>query len=233
MVGTSVDKIPVRMSVRDLTGALLLVAVGGYGDAASFLLVGCFTGHTTGNCVLAAIAVATGGRVWEPVLAVVCFLCATASALRLRTSPEQPFGSRGFHYVLGAEISLMFVSPFLLMAHHRYSFIACMSVALGLQNGAVSRTDGISLHTTYLTGTLTRLLSLLVEPGSAKASMNRSEMRFIPFAWGAFVGGALCGGVTISHAGPKGVWGMPLLLAAVLAISSLVPDAQEYQRQIR
>jgi uncharacterized membrane protein YoaK (UPF0700 family) len=94
-----------------------------------------------------------------------------------------------------------------------------------LHNGAVSRTDGISLHTTYLTGTLTRLLSLLVEPGSANTSINKSEMRFIPLAWCAFVAGALCGGLTISHAGPKGVWGMPLLLAAVLGISSVAPDA--------
>jgi uncharacterized membrane protein YoaK (UPF0700 family) len=225
-VGSSVETVPIRMPIWDLTGALLLVAVGGYGDAASFLLVGCFTGHTTGNSVLAAIAAATGGRVWEPVLAVVCFLCATALAQRLRTSAEQPFGSRGFHYVLGAEILLVFASPFMLMAHHRYSFIACMSVALGLQNGAVSRTDGMSLHTTYLTGTLTRLLGLLVEPGSAKASMNRFEMRFIPLAWCAFIAGAMCGGVTVSHAGPRGVWGMPILLVAALTISSLVPDAQ-------
>jgi uncharacterized membrane protein YoaK (UPF0700 family) len=226
-VGSSVDTVPIRMPIWDLVGALLLVAVGGYGDAASFVLVGCFTGHTTGNSVLAAIAVATGGHVWEPVLAVVCFLCATALAQRLRTSPEQPFGSRGFHYVLGAEILLVFISPFLLMAHHRYSFIACMSVALGLQNGAVSRTDGINLHTTYLTGTVTRLLGLLVGPGSAKASMNRSEMRFIPLAWCAFIAGALCGGVTVSHAGPRGVWGMPILLVAALIVSSLVANAQE------
>jgi uncharacterized membrane protein YoaK (UPF0700 family) len=226
-VGSSVDTVPIRMPIWDLAGALLLVAVGGYGDASSFVLVGCFTGHTTGNSVLAAIAVATGGHVWEPVLAVVCFLCATALAQRLRTSPEQPFGSRGFHYVLGAEILLVFISPFLLMAHHRYSFIACMSVALGLQNGAVSRTDGINLHTTYLTGTVTRLLGLLVGPGSAKASMNRSEMRFIPLAWCAFIAGALCGGVTVSHAGPRGVWGMPILLVAALIVSSLVANAQE------
>jgi uncharacterized membrane protein YoaK (UPF0700 family) len=228
-VGSSVEKIPVRTSIHDLTGALLLVAVGGYGDAASFLLVGCFTGHTTGNSVLAAIAFATGGRAWEPILALVCFLCATASAQRLRTSSAEPFGSRGFHYVLGAEITLVFVSPFMLMAHHRYAFIACMSVALGLQNGAVSRTDGISLHTTYLTGTLTRLLSLLVEPGSANASMNKSEMRFIPLVWCAFIVGALCGGLTVSRAGPRGVWGMPVLLAGVLALSSLASDAHEHR----
>ena len=139
----SVDKIPVRTSTRELIGALLLVAVGGYGDAASFLLVGCFTGHTTGNSVLAAIAIATGGRVWEPIFAVVTFLCATAAAQRLSTSPEQPFGSRGFHYVLGAEIPLVFVSPFLLMAHHRFAFIACMSTCSWLaERSRLSRARG-------------------------------------------------------------------------------------------
>lgn len=218
---SSVDEFPAQTSTREWAGALLLVAVGGYGDAASFLLVGCFTGHTTGNSVLAAIALARGGRVWEPILAVVCFLCATALAQRLRTSSTQPFGSRGVHYVLGAEMLLVFVSPFLLMAQHRYAFIACMSLALGLQNGAVSRADGISLHTTYLTGTLTRLLSLLVQPGSANVSMNKSEMRFIPLVWGAFVAGALCGALTIARVGPRGVWGMPVLLGTVLGISSL------------
>ena len=222
----SVDKIPVRTSTRELIGALLLVAVGGYGDAASFLLVGCFTGHTTGNSVLAAIAIATGGRVWEPVFAVVTFLCATAAAQRLSTSSDRPFGSKGFHYVLGAEIPLVFVSPFLLMAHHRFAFIACMSLALGLQNGALSRAEGISLHTTYLTGTVTRLLGLLVKPGSAHASMNKSEMRFIPLAWCGFIAGALCGGLTISHVGPRGVWGIPILLVTVLALSSMSTQGQ-------
>jgi hypothetical protein len=35
-----------------------LAFVGGYGDAASFVLAKTFTGHVTGNLVLAAIAVA-------------------------------------------------------------------------------------------------------------------------------------------------------------------------------
>ena len=37
-----------------------LAFVGGYGDAASFVLTKTFTGHVTGNLVLTAIAVATG-----------------------------------------------------------------------------------------------------------------------------------------------------------------------------
>jgi uncharacterized membrane protein YoaK (UPF0700 family) len=38
--------------------SLGLAFVGGYGDAASFVLAKTFTGHVTGNLVLAAIAVA-------------------------------------------------------------------------------------------------------------------------------------------------------------------------------
>jgi hypothetical protein len=43
-----------------------LAFVGGYGDAASFVLAKTFTGHVTGNLVLAAIAVAA--REWRAVL---------------------------------------------------------------------------------------------------------------------------------------------------------------------
>ena len=53
-----------------------LAFVGGYGDAASFVLAKTFTGHVTGNLVLPAIAVAA--RNWRAVLehssAVVTFL---------------------------------------------------------------------------------------------------------------------------------------------------------------
>ena len=43
-----------------------LAFVGGYGDAASFVLAKTFTGHVTGNLVLAAIAIAA--RDWRAVL---------------------------------------------------------------------------------------------------------------------------------------------------------------------
>jgi uncharacterized membrane protein YoaK (UPF0700 family) len=39
-----------------------LAFVGGYGDAASFVLAKTFTGHVTGNLVLTAIAVAARPR---------------------------------------------------------------------------------------------------------------------------------------------------------------------------
>ena len=47
--------------------SLGLAFVGGYGDAASFVLAKTFTGHVTGNLVLAAIAVAAHD--WRATLA--------------------------------------------------------------------------------------------------------------------------------------------------------------------
>ena len=56
--------------------SLGLAFVGGYGDAASFVLAKTFTGHVTGNLVLAAIAVAAHD--WRatlaPLSAIVTFL---------------------------------------------------------------------------------------------------------------------------------------------------------------
>lgn len=212
----------------ELTAALLLVVVGGYGDAASFLLVRCFSGHVTGNSVLAAIAFTTGGAAREPLLAVFCFLGATALAQRLRSSTDRSLSSNGFRYVLLAEIILLLLSPYMLGSQHRALFIAAMGFALGLQNGALSKAHGIGLHSTYMTGTLTHLLSLLVGPDAAGSTATKFETRTLLFVWFAFVVGALCGGLMVSHVGPKGVWGMPLLLMSIIAMSFLAPDAASH-----
>jgi uncharacterized membrane protein YoaK (UPF0700 family) len=198
--------------------ALFLVAVGGYGDAASFLLVHCFTGHVTGNTVLTAIAVATGDRnAWQPVLAVGCFLSATAFAQRLRSRGRQALGGVRFRYVLLLEILLLSLGPWMVIGRHLALLIATMCLSLGLQNGALSQADGIGLHTTYLSGTLTHLMRALVWP--ADTAVASRERKFIPLAACAFLAGALCGSLMIVHAGPRGLWGMPVLLLAVLALS--------------
>ncbi len=41
---------------------------------------------------------------------------------------------------------------------NRELFIIFMCLALGLQNGALRKADGISVHTTYVTGMVTKLL---------------------------------------------------------------------------
>jgi uncharacterized membrane protein YoaK (UPF0700 family) len=172
----------------------------------------------TGNSVLAAIALTSGGATKELLLAVFCFLGATAFAQNLRSSTDRPVGSNRFRYVLIAEIILLFLSPYTLGDQHRALFIAAMCLAFGLQNGGLSKVGGIGLHSTYLTGTLTHLLSLVVRAGAADTQATKFETRTLLLVWFAFVAGALCGGLTISHVGPKGVWGMPLLLVIVIGM---------------
>jgi uncharacterized membrane protein YoaK (UPF0700 family) len=218
-----IERFSIQPSTLELIAAVFLVAVGGYGDAASFLLVHCFTGHVTGNTVLAAIGLTSkGGHAWQPLLAVFSFLSATALAQKLRSASDSAMGSKGFRYILVLETILLCLGPWLLTVHAAL-LIAAMCLALGLQNGALSKAGGIGLHTTYLSGTLTHFLSLLVQPGNIGNSTTPLAAKFIPVAACAFVAGALCGSLMIVDVGPKGLWGMPLLLAVVFALSFLSP----------
>jgi len=55
---------------------------------------------------------------------------------------------------------LLVLSAFILLnstATHQL-FIVCMCLPLGIQNGALHKTQGISVHSTYMTGMVTTLL---------------------------------------------------------------------------
>jgi uncharacterized membrane protein YoaK (UPF0700 family) len=207
----------------ELIAAVFLAATGGYGDAASYLLVHCFTGHVTGNSVLAAIGLAVhGGYAWQPALAVCCFLAATAFAQRLRFPGRQSLGRSRFRYVLLAEMMLLSLGPWLLKVHPALLIIV-MCLSLGLQNGALSEAAGIGLHTTYLSGTMTHFVRSLVRP--EESSVASQERKFIPVIAGGFFSGAAIGGLVVSHVGPAGIWAMPILLFAVVGLSLLSPPA--------
>jgi uncharacterized membrane protein YoaK (UPF0700 family) len=152
--------------------SLGLAFVGGYGDAASFVLVKTFTGHVTGNLVLGAIAVAA--HQWRVALehlsAIVTFvmgICVSAMIVRpLKAWSSWPL----LPTVMGWEVTLMAVASLLLssllsshVAHRVEIFVILVSLALGLQDGAFRRIGGVSVHTTYLTGMITSRTSTEVE----------------------------------------------------------------------
>ena len=65
--------------------SISLAFIGGYADAASFLLANTFTGHLTGNCILAAVSAAS--KEWylaaDRLLAVIVFLAGILCSLTL------------------------------------------------------------------------------------------------------------------------------------------------------
>ncbi len=141
-----------------------LAFVGGYGDAAGFILGKTFTGHVTGNLVLVAISlVARDVRsVFRQLVAIALFLLGvvvSSLAARTRSARSAP---RVLPYIMLVEVVLMGTGAFVLSSQLNFRvgiFLACTALALGLQNGAFRHAGGTSVHTTYLTGMTTNLIA--------------------------------------------------------------------------
>jgi uncharacterized membrane protein YoaK (UPF0700 family) len=211
------------------TGAWLtfgLAFVGGYGDAASFVLAKTFTGHVTGNLVLGAIAVAAHD--WRALLGhlsaiVTFFLGVFLSALIVR--PLKSWASWPLlPIVMGIEVMLMAAASLVLasgVTHGIEIFVIFVSLALGLQNGAFRQAGGISVHTTYLTGMITSLISTEAEKYTSEAApapgkASDPKITLLCGIWIAFVVGAGTGAAMVLRFGALGMLGAALLLIALI-----------------
>jgi uncharacterized membrane protein YoaK (UPF0700 family) len=202
--------------------SLGLAFVGGYGDAASFVLAKTFTGHVTGNLVLAAIAVAAHD--WRAMLghlsAIVTFLIGIfVSVLIVR--PLNTWSSWPLlPTIMGMEVILIVAASLALasgVGHGVEIFVIFVSLALGLQNGAFRRAGGISVHTTYLTGMITSLISTEAEQYASQVVArpviaHDPKISLFCGIWIAFVLGAATGAAMVLHFGAVGMLGAAALL---------------------
>jgi uncharacterized membrane protein YoaK (UPF0700 family) len=221
-----------NFSQTDMWLSFGLAFVGGYGDAAGFVLAKTFTGHVTGNLVLAAIAVAAHDwrAMLESLSAVVTFLTAIfVSVLIVR--PLKVWSSWPLlPAIMGIEIILILAASLTLasgVAHGVEIFVIFVSLALGLQNGAFRRAGGISVHTTYLTGMITSLISTEAEQYASQVvpppvSAHDPKISLLCGIWIAFVLGAGTGAAMVLHFGAVGMLGaaVPLILLVLREVSS-------------
>jgi len=202
--------------------SLGLAFVGGYGDAASFVLAKTFTGHVTGNLVLAAIAVAAHD--WRatlaPLSAIITFLIGILLSV-LIVRPLKAWSSWPLlPAVMGMEVILLVAASLALssgLPHGVGIFVIFLSLALGLQNGAFRRVGGISVHTTYLTGMITSLISTEAEQYTSEevpldVRAHDPKIELLCAIWIAFVVGAAAGAALVLHFGALGMLGAALLL---------------------
>jgi len=211
-----------NISHTDAWLSIGLAFAGGYRDAASFVLAKTFTGHVTGNLVLAAIAVAAHD--WRatlaPLSAIVTFLIGIFLSV-LIVRPLKTWSSWSLlPTVMGIEVILLVAASLALssgLAHRVGIFVIFLSLALGLQNGAFRRVGGISVHTTYLTGMITSLISTEAEqytseevPHDERAHDQKIEL--LCGVWIAFVLGAGTGAAMSFHFKALGILGAALLL---------------------
>jgi uncharacterized membrane protein YoaK (UPF0700 family) len=209
-----------------------LAFVGGYADASSYLLARTFTGHLTGNCVLAAVSAASKdlSLTLDRLLAVVVFLGGILFSLILSRFAPVRLRPSSLAITMFIEI-LLFLSAslFLRAGGSQELFIVCMCLALGMQNGALNRTNGISVHSTYMTGMVTGLLQKtfdhLLADRSSKENPSRGSARLtlqVPASmWISFILGAVTGSVLVSSFHSLGLLGivLPLILLILIEIN--------------
>jgi len=99
--------------------------------------------------------------------------------------------------------------------------VICLSLALGLQNGAFRRTGGISVHTTYLTGMITGLIATEAEKLAFQGAPGRTTALDPKFGllcgiWAVFVLGAAMGAAAAFHFKELGILGAALILFAII-----------------
>jgi uncharacterized membrane protein YoaK (UPF0700 family) len=199
-----------------------LAFIGGYGDAASFVLAKTFTGHVTGNLVLGAIAVAA--QDWRAMLghlsAIVTFLLGVAlSTVIVRSLKAWPL-LPSLPIIMGIEVILIVAAALALasgMAPRVEIFVIFVSLALGLQNGAFRRVGSISVHTTYLTGMITSLISTEAQKYTSglpptPAGAPDPQVGLLSRIWIAFVLGAGIGAAMVFHFKRFGILGAAVLL---------------------
>jgi uncharacterized membrane protein YoaK (UPF0700 family) len=202
-----------------------LAFVGGYADASSYLLARTFTGHLTGNCVLAAVSAASTD--WyltlDRLLAVIVFLAGILFSLILNRFVPVRLRQYSLAIAMFIEV-LLILSAFLFLSNRANAepFIVCMCLALGIQNGALDKTHGISVHSTYMTGMVTTLMQKsfgrLFSRRSLKEDSSKNSARLtiqvLAPMWISFISGALAGAVIVSSFHSIGLLGsvVPLVL---------------------
>jgi uncharacterized membrane protein YoaK (UPF0700 family) len=208
-----------------------LAFVGGYGDAASFILAKTFTGHLTGNFVLTAISIA--GHDWPTffrrILAIALFLTGILFSVTVERLVARNASWSLMPAVIGLEVILVSMAYFAMTSHLSASlelFVVCMSLALGLQNGALRQAKGISIHTTYVTGMITNLLTTGAKryfDQSARGSGPDPTVNLLCGMWLAFIFGALTGAAMVFRFKALGIFGLvAILLIALIAYQSRI-----------
>ncbi len=202
--------------------------IGGYLDAAGYVLAKTFTGHITGAFVLFAISAAATN--WQACLVrlagIICFLI----GLFIAATMEHFFAEKPPTYILSRVIAIEVVLVLLGYvaarspeASVRELLVLCLSLALGMQNGVWRRIGGISVHTTYLTGLVSTLVATEVDTVMFDSRLygpvaKDPGLRTNVGVWVSFLTGAIIGSFAALHLQERGILGAALLLVILICL---------------
>lgn len=152
---------PARSVKQNCVVAGYLALVGGYVNCASFVLIGTFTSHVTGNVgrLGGAIALHDYGTAFDALTMVAAFFA--GAFLTSMMTESRFFGrhSNAYGVALLTEASLLGVFLVWSAKVDRLGAIQplVLCTAMGVQNSLVTRLSGAIVRTTHLTGVITDL----------------------------------------------------------------------------
>lgn len=167
----------------------VLAFTGGFADASTFLLLGVFSGHLTGNSVLSLIQLIQGSYAafFISLTALAGFVSGTVAGILCRRMIRQ---ERNAYLLLALQLFLIAAVIVLLKTlgtatPGNYIFAAMSSFALGIQNGGFGRVLESKVHTSYITGTTTSFFQSWLGPElrNAEAKLDRRLHALIPCAF--------------------------------------------------
>jgi uncharacterized membrane protein YoaK (UPF0700 family) len=208
---------------------MLLALLSGATDAIGFLTLGsAFTSVMTGNMVLVGIAAGTGdaSALGLVTTAIAGYVAGVALGSRIAGTPQADDG------LWPAAVTRALAAEFVLLAGFAVAWwslgshpspgwyaplLACNAAALGTQSSAILRFGAGGLSTTYLTGTLTTVVSRLVTRQPLH-TVHQSTRILTALILGAGGGAALA-----THARPFAPALQLGLLLTVLVVCTLQP----------
>lgn len=236
------------LTARRVLVGTALTAVGGFVDCFSFLTLGnVFAATMSGNTVLIAVNAGKGetSSALLHVYAIGVFvlgLLVSAGAIELGLR-------RGFRRVLALALAIeaaclaalaVWGAPLLASGAAGtteqphwplYALLALAAIAMGTQNTSLRMAGILSIFTTHVTGTLTRLAEQLVEALFAQSAEampdNLTQAGFSAGLWLAFLLGAVAASELLPLWGTGEVLALPIaLLLLVIAADLLQPFAE-------
>lgn len=211
---------------------VVLTLVTGCADATGFLALGdAFSSVMTGNMVLlglsagtadGTLAITAGGAIASYVIGVL--IGSHSAGAKAPDDPIWPWAvTRTLLIELGAMCAFMVVWEITLDHRTRGAQLVLLMIAaaaMGIQSSAIQRFGVPGLSSTFLTGTLTRVISGVAARHSLRTLMPSVQVLL------ALVTGASAGALVVTHL----AWLSPALfvvpLAAVAALSTLLRRAE-------
>lgn len=214
----------------------VLASVAGVTDAVNYLAFGhVFTANMTGNTVLLGIAIVNGdgGAVARSACALAGFCAGVALGARGIAGHSSGVWPRRATQMLVVEAVTLAVlggcaAYFGVGVSWTYGLIVLSGLAMGIQSAAVLAIDVPGVATTYITGTLTQMISKVVDrsepPDKARSVHVRRERGTGLVAasiWGSYLAAAVVGAAATNGIGARALWIAAAIVAAVSVIATV------------